>query len=126
VLLLLKLQGYDNWTWSGWCGYPYHDNFTWIVRLLRIGIGVAISIILFYVFPKIRMLELLGLASLAVYLFHGLAVDCIHKLVSLGLMPYGFKTAIIYSIIITVACYLFSKTRLSKYIINPISSILHK
>lgn len=123
LLTLSHLQGYSDWTWSGWCGYAYHDNFTWAVRLSRLGVGIAISLLLLICFPKWKLFELLGLASLTIYLFHAPIIIVMNKMVEHGYLPYGFKTALIYSVIITIVCFMISKIKYTKYLINPITEL---
>jgi len=90
-------------------------------------IGTALCVILFTLFPKNKMLGMLGVNSLGIYLFHPFVVEISHnQFIDKGIIPDGIWFILLYSMVITGCLYVFSKSKLSKFIINPVSTLLRK
>jgi len=128
IIMLLAYLWYPyDWKHALYNNVSYTMGYTVFIRCVCLVASLGISLLLFVVFPTNKLLAKVGTATLTVYLFHTFAVELITaKLINPGTIPVGLFWCVLYAGTVTICCYWFSKTKLSKFIINPLSSLFNK
>jgi len=104
---------------------PYGPFTDILCRISTLGIALGASLILFTIIPKVGWLAKLGAETLVIYLIHYILIGIFyHRVFNTHLLPVNLIVLAIMSGIITLALFILSKTKVAKFIVNPISTIV--
>lgn len=102
----------------------YGNGYNVLTRVSCIVVGMTISLLIFRYFPTIKILALIGTATLTIYLFHSFIVEQISiRVVGNGLLSDNIFTLTVIAMLVTLGLFLFSKVPMSSWIINPLTRL---
>lgn len=105
---------------------PYPENrqlISMVARFLSYITSTVVSIAFIRIFSfENKLLGTIGKDSLKYYMFHGLCLMGIEAIV----VPWSTLLAAAYALVFSAIIFLFNKTKLSDFVINPISFIIQQ
>ena len=111
-------------TFAGADPYPVNSQFfSMVTRFLSYITSPIVSIAFIRIFSfENKLLGTIGKDSLKYYMFHGL---CLMGIEAVG-VPWSTLLAAAYALAFSAIIFLFNKTKMSDFVINPISFIIQR
>ena len=124
----LKSHGYsvDIYKTHLWHNKYYEGWLDMLLRIVALSIGFCMSIIIYRIFPNIKVLAKIGTSTLEIYLLHIFVVKLAYSIIDKNIIPSGTLYLILYSIIITSTIYLMSNYFNTHFLLNPVSVYIKK
>lgn len=88
----------------------------WYLLAMMMSVGLSSLV------GENKLLTIIGRDSLKYYLFHGVVLTLMVKMA----MPWPWYMSFVYWIVLMTVFYFFNKTKLSNFILHPISSVIER
>ena len=109
--------------------YPFYGEskiISCIYRIVFVATACITGVCVIALCPDNNFMAKQGKYSMVYYLYHGFFVLLLKFLIDRFGLPYGSVFLLLYSIPIIVILFLFSKTRLSLFLLNPCTKLWKK